>query len=55
MIGHGQPLGPVEAAINAACTALIERCHKAEARARELEELLAWERLHRIESEGCPF
>lgn len=40
MIGHGIPPGPLEDAISRACTALIERAHRAEVRARFLEREL---------------
>ena len=56
MIGHGFPPGPFEEAYMRAANALIERALLAEARVRELEEMIAWERLEAIRAKGAlPF
>lgn len=49
------PPGKWEEAYICAFEAMRQRALKAEARARVLEELLAWERLHRIEATDTPF
>lgn len=55
MIGHGFPPGPFEEAYFRAANALIDRALLAEACVRELGEMIAWERMHRIDVEGVPF